>query len=149
MLAVHQSQSPRRRLPTLPQNNRLSRPLPPIPRPLCCKRCQACITSYNAVLPASAIPPDSRRFRGFSLFTETYNVTLLPPKMQLMQTGAHVLAEITCSHCQTSLGYKIVRAADKSESWKDGKFLLEHGELVNPHRPDMLSLDASDSEDSS
>ncbi|KAJ6593927.1 hypothetical protein B0H19DRAFT_920440 [Mycena capillaripes] len=148
--------SPRRRLPTVPHARvrPLSRPLPPIPRPLSCRVCKSCITSYNAILPASAIPPESRSFRGFSgkasLFTETYNTTLLDPKVQLMQTGAHLLAEITCSTCTAYLGYKIVRAFEKSERWKESHFLLELAELENPSRPDQIGLEPdSGSEDSS
>ncbi|KAF8210301.1 hypothetical protein K438DRAFT_1710935 [Mycena galopus ATCC 62051] len=162
-MSAQAAPSVRRSLPTVPQPRArpLSRPLPPmpdtppslsarrlptVPRPLSCKQCSACITSYNAVLPASAIPEDSRSFRGFSgkasLFTETYNVTLLPGKVQLMQTGAHLLAEIQCTACTAYLGYKILRAFEKSESWKEGRFLLELAELVNPYR------DSSDSEDS-
>ncbi|KAF7361869.1 Protein yippee-like [Mycena venus] len=110
MPALEATHSPRRRLPAVPQARArpLSRPLPPIPKPLSCKQCKTTVTSYNATLPASAIPPESRTFRGFSgkasLFTETYNTTLLPAKVQLMQTGAHLLAEITCTTCTAYLG---------------------------------------------
>ncbi|KAF7376168.1 Yippee domain-containing protein [Mycena sanguinolenta] len=129
----------RRRLPTVPSTARVPR--------------RSCVTSFNAALPASAIPPESRSFRGFSgkasLFTETYNVTLLPAKVQLMQTGAHLLAEITCTTCTAYLGYKIVRAMEASEKWKESRFMLELAELENPHRPGANGLDSSDSEDSS
>ncbi|KAJ7188205.1 hypothetical protein C8R46DRAFT_1054036 [Mycena filopes] len=135
-----------RPLPTVPALRRTSRPLPSIPRALSCRTCKSCITSYNALLPLSDIPPESPGFRGFSgkasLFTDTYNVTLSTPKVELMGTGAHLLAEITCSKCTRYLGYKIVRAFERSESWKDSRFLLELAELENP-------WDTSDSEDSS
>ncbi|KAH9485380.1 Protein yippee-like [Psilocybe cubensis] len=102
-----------RRLPATPpesvQAKRISRPLPKIPRAL--------------------IPPDSRTFRGFSgkasLFTETQNVFLAKAGVQLMATGAHTMQEITCANCSFYLGWKIVRAHESSESWKDGHSLLE------------------------
>ncbi|KAJ7497321.1 hypothetical protein FB451DRAFT_226203 [Mycena latifolia] len=138
-----------RRLPSVP-GARLSRPLPPIPRPLSCKTCKTCITSCNAILPPSAIPSESRSFRGFSgkasLFTETYNVNLSRPTVQLMATGAHTMQEITCSNCTAYLGYKIVRAFERSERWKESSYLLELAELDNPY---MRQPDSSDSEDSS
>ncbi|KAJ7783203.1 hypothetical protein B0H16DRAFT_1495921 [Mycena metata] len=88
--------SPRRCLPAVPRTRPTSRPLPSIPRPLSCKACKTCITSCNAELPLSAIPPESPNFRGFSgkasLFTETYNVTLKPPKLELMGSGAYRLS---------------------------------------------------------
>jgi hypothetical protein len=83
-----------------------------------------------------------------------------------MQTGAHLLAvsaflaecalgadfesqEITCTTCTAYLGYKILRAFEKTETWKESRFLLELAELENPYRPDAIGLDSSDSEDSS
>ncbi|KAJ6586950.1 hypothetical protein DFH09DRAFT_1308040 [Mycena vulgaris] len=139
-----------RRLPSVPRPRPTSRPLPAIPRPLSCKTCCNVITSLNASFPPSAIPSDSRSFRGFSgkaaLFTETYNVNLSSPTVQLMATGAHTMQEVTCSSCTAYLGYKIVRAFEKSERWKESSFLLELAELDNPY---MRRLDSSDSEDSS
>ena len=55
-----------------------------------------------------------------------------------MATGAHTMQEITCGICCDYLGWKIVRAHEKSESWKDGNCLLE---LENLHvQPDPLAL---------
>ncbi|KAJ3516839.1 hypothetical protein NLJ89_g873 [Agrocybe chaxingu] len=120
-----------RKLPAPPlaqESKRASRPLPRIPR----------------ALVSSAIPPDSRSFRGFfgkaSLFTETYNVMLAKPGVQLMVTGAHTMQEVTCGICSSYLGWKIVRAHEKTESWKDGHFLMElenlyvQPDLLNPRR---------------
>ncbi|GLB37427.1 putative yippee zinc-binding/DNA-binding /Mis18, centromere assembly [Lyophyllum shimeji] len=105
-----------------------SRPLPLVPRPLACKQCRTCITSSHVLLPPSAYP-DSRLFKGFSgkasLFMETYNVKLSRPAVQLMATGAHTMQEITCLLCSSYLGWKIVRAHESSEKWKEGHCLLE------------------------
>ncbi|KAJ7770218.1 hypothetical protein DFH07DRAFT_269308 [Mycena maculata] len=153
MPAQHEPESPRR-LPSVPRMRHLSRPLPPIPRPLSCRQCHTCITSSNAVFPPSDIPSESRSFRGFSgkasLFTETYNVKLAPATVQLMATGAHSLSEITCSNCTAYLGYKIVRAFEKSERWKESAFLLELAELENPCLTLGMRRESTDSsEDSS
>ncbi|KAG5648463.1 hypothetical protein DXG03_003074 [Asterophora parasitica] len=81
---------------------------------------------------------NSRLFKGFSgkasLFTETYNVKLSHPGVQLMATGAHTMQEITCSSCSSYLGWKILRAHYKSEKWKEGNHLLELENLY--HNPD-------------
>ncbi|KAF9462406.1 hypothetical protein BDZ94DRAFT_1261292 [Collybia nuda] len=129
-----QDSSPRRRLPIPPRPIRPnSRPLPKIPRALACKQCRTCITSSSALLPSSAIPPQSRTFRGYSgkasLFMETYNVRLSHPGVQLMATGAHTMQEITCSTCSQYLGWKILRAHEHSEKWKEGNSLLELAHL--------------------
>lgn len=56
-----------------------------------------------------------------------------------MKTGAHTMQELTCSSCSTYMGWKIVRAHDESESWKDGNFLLELEHLY--FQPDSLDSD--------
>ncbi|KAJ3539202.1 hypothetical protein NMY22_g4838 [Coprinellus aureogranulatus] len=115
--------------PSSTESKRSSRPLPKIPRALTCKQCQAVITSNNVLFPSSKMPPNSRAFRGFagkaSLFTETYNVREAQPGIQLMATGAHTMSEVSCGSCHTYLGWKIVRAHEEPEKWKEGKFLLE------------------------
>ncbi|KAF5322553.1 hypothetical protein D9619_001776 [Psilocybe cf. subviscida] len=119
-----------RRLPAPPnESRRISRPLPKVPRALACKQCGTSITSHSSILPESAIPPDSRSFRGFLgkalLFTDIYNIVLAKPGVQLMVTGAHTMQEITCATCTTYLGWKIVRAHESTETWKEGQSLLE------------------------
>ncbi|RXW24965.1 hypothetical protein EST38_g849 [Candolleomyces aberdarensis] len=54
-----------------------------------------------------------------------YNVKVGKPSVQLMTTGAHTLSEIQCGSCFTYVGWKIVRAHEEPERWKEGKFLLE------------------------
>ena len=66
----------------------------------------------------------------------SYNINSAPPNVQLMKTGAHTMQELTCSSCSTYMGWKIVRAHDTSESWKDGNFLLELEHLC--FQPDSL-----------
>lgn len=72
-----------------------------------------------------------------------------------MTTGAHTMSEISCGSCYTYLGWKIVRAHEEPERWKEGKFLLELENLyaipdpVAPlsfrHSTRPSSLDSSDS----
>lgn len=69
-----------------------------------------------------------------------------------MATGAHTMQEITCLTCSSYLGWKIVRAHEESERWKEGNCLLELENLhvqidtiaplnipSNPCRPDSDS----------
>ncbi|OCH89135.1 hypothetical protein OBBRIDRAFT_694296, partial [Obba rivulosa] len=68
-------------------------------------------------------------FRGYhgkaALFTHIFNVSLDPPCVLLMDTGAHTIQEITCSACSAYLGWKIVRAHEWAEKWKEGGCILE------------------------
>ncbi|KAF9268890.1 hypothetical protein L218DRAFT_970140 [Marasmius fiardii PR-910] len=145
-----------RRLPSLPRERPVSysRPLPPVPRTLSCKKCHSRVTSISFLLPLEAIPQNSRAFRGFSgkasLFTEIHHVRLAAPRVRLMATGAHTMQEITCLHCSSYLGWKINRAHDRSEQWKEGHYLLELenllAEMSSPRiRDDSSSSDSDDS----
>ncbi|KAK7472855.1 hypothetical protein VKT23_000963 [Stygiomarasmius scandens] len=150
-----------RRLPSLPQSGPASRPrprpLPPIPRALACKKCQSLVTSVSLLLPLESIPVHSRAFRGFSnrvsLFTEIQNVRLSPPKVRLMSSGAHTVQELCCVKCSCYLGFKILRAHERSERWKEGHYLLELEKLAarldnyRPRIPYRRHI-SSDSEDS-
>jgi hypothetical protein len=46
------------------------------------------------------------------------------------------MQEIICSSCSTYLGWKIIRAHEQSEKWKEGNCLLELENLY--HNPDTL-----------
>ncbi|KAK4164334.1 yippee-like protein [Cladorrhinum sp. PSN259] len=48
-------------------------------------------------------------------------------------TGAHVVADLFCSICQTQLGWKYVNASDHSQKYKIGKFILETARVVIEH----------------
>lgn len=81
-----------------------------------------------------------------------YNVHLAKSNVQLMTTGAHTMQEMSCAGCQSYIGWKIVRAHEKSESWKDGQFLLElemlhlESETTNPSNTSPWPSSGSDSE---
>ncbi|KXN90581.1 hypothetical protein AN958_03820 [Leucoagaricus sp. SymC.cos] len=156
--SVSPNHSPAKALNAL---KRVSRPLPPVPSPcgtpnptlsrptnnaaaqlIVCRSCMNCVTTSETLLPASAVPAGSRAFRGFSgkasLFTECYNVTSLPPRVQLMTTGAHTMQETFCANCSTCLGWKIVKAHERTEKWKEGNWLLELESLWLARSSDVL-----------
>ncbi|RDW61010.1 hypothetical protein BP6252_12393 [Coleophoma cylindrospora] len=45
-------------------------------------------------------------------------------------TGAHVVADVTCSICHTVLGWKYVDAKETAQKYKIGKFILETKRVV-------------------
>lgn len=81
-----------------------------------------------------------------------FNVKIGKPSVQLMTTGAHTLSEVCCGSCGAYVGWKIVRAHEESERWKEGKFLLELEHLdaqPDPVAPLNLRLQKRSSTDSS
>ncbi|KAI0703285.1 hypothetical protein C8Q76DRAFT_632331 [Earliella scabrosa] len=88
----------------------------------------------------------AQAFRGHAgkaaLFTETRNVSLDPPSILLMDSGAYTIAEFICASCEAYLGWKFVRAHDGPERWKEGHFILELDLVVEEDDPgaDTLAL---------
>ncbi|KIP01764.1 hypothetical protein PHLGIDRAFT_49013, partial [Phlebiopsis gigantea 11061_1 CR5-6] len=68
-------------------------------------------------------------FRGdtgrAALFTEAENISLAKMSVMLMHTGAYRVQNTLCAACGESLGWKFVRASEKTEKWKEGYFILE------------------------
>ena len=68
-------------------------------------------------------------FRGYrgkaALFASTLNTALAAPSVLLMDTGAHTVQECACARCGAYLGWRVARAHESSEKWKEGRFLLE------------------------
>ncbi|CAA6655142.1 unnamed protein product [Spirodela intermedia] len=44
---------------------------------------------------------------------------------RLMTTGMHTVADIFCIGCGSLLGWKYVAAHEKSQKYKEGRFILE------------------------
>ncbi|KAI0076745.1 hypothetical protein K474DRAFT_1698203, partial [Panus rudis PR-1116 ss-1] len=90
---------------------------------LACQTCKARIASRKAILSWS--------FRGWhgraALFRSAFDSVLVenPPTLQLMDTGAHTIQEVSCRICDTKLGWKIIRAHEWPEKWKEGNIVLE------------------------
>ncbi|KZT07860.1 yippee-domain-containing protein [Laetiporus sulphureus 93-53] len=98
---------------------------------LTCRTCRAVVASERHLL--------CKGFRGYSgkaaLFTDATNITLSKPSLLLMDTGAHTVQEFKCTACASYLGWKIVRAHERTETWKEGKFLLELALLEEASEP--------------
>lgn len=48
-----------------------------------------------------------------------------------MTTGKHVVRDITCRQCKTTVGWKYDKAYEASEKYKEGMFILEAELLCN------------------
>jgi hypothetical protein len=52
------------------------------------------------------------------------------PVARQLVTGAHTVSDISCRHCGSVLGWKYVEAAEDSQRYKVGKFILETKRVV-------------------
>jgi hypothetical protein len=52
------------------------------------------------------------------------------PQPRQLVTGAHTVSDISCRGCGSVLGWKYVDAAEESQKYKVGKFILETRRIV-------------------
>ncbi|PVI01762.1 yippee-domain-containing protein [Periconia macrospinosa] len=58
------------------------------------------------------------------------NTKIHKPQPRQLVTGAHTVSDISCTGCGQVLGWKYVDAAEESQKYKVGKFILETKRVV-------------------
>ncbi|XP_022151597.1 protein yippee-like [Momordica charantia] len=66
------------------------------------------------------------------LFDNVVNVTIGEQEERMMITGLHTVVDIFCVGCGSILGWKYDFAYDKSQKYKEGKFILEMFKVLSP-----------------
>ena len=63
-----------------------------------------------------------------------------------MTTGLHTVADIYCNRCSQVVGWKYEQAYEKSQKYKEGKFILERAKVTDEGRLQggLLDLHGSD-----
>ncbi|KAL5151537.1 Protein yippee-like [Glycine soja] len=59
------------------------------------------------------------------------NFTIGTPEERMMLSGLHTVADIFCCCCGQIIGWKYESAHEKSQKYKEGKFVLERGRIVD------------------
>ncbi|KAL9236434.1 hypothetical protein vseg_011107 [Gypsophila vaccaria] len=89
-----------------------------------------------------------RRGKAY-LFNNAINIILGTMEERQMLSGTHTVADIFCCCCGQIVGWKYEAAQDKSQKYKEGKFVLERGRIIDGLDTEFY-IDArpmSDSED--
>uniref|UniRef100_A0ACD6A6L5 Uncharacterized protein n=1 Tax=Avena sativa TaxID=4498 RepID=A0ACD6A6L5_AVESA len=66
------------------------------------------------------------------LFNRVVNVTSGVKEDRLMMTGMHTVSDIFCVGCGSIVGWKYESAHEKSQRYKEGKFILERFKVSGP-----------------
>ncbi|KAJ2837395.1 hypothetical protein J3B01_002160, partial [Coemansia erecta] len=90
-----------------------------------CVECRAHIARRDSII--------SRTFQGRhgrAYLTEAVvNERLGKDEDRLLMTGLHTVCDLYCRCCDTVLGWKYVRAYDKSQRYKEGRYVLEQSQI--------------------
>ncbi|KAF7141760.1 hypothetical protein RHSIM_Rhsim06G0202500 [Rhododendron simsii] len=71
-----------------------------------------------------------RRGKAY-LFNNAVNLTYGPHEERVMLSGMHTVVDIFCCCCGQIVGWKYESAQEKSQKYKEGKFVLERGRILD------------------
>ncbi|CAA0381786.1 unnamed protein product [Arabidopsis thaliana] len=94
-----------------------------------CKYCQTHFAVTNDIISKSFHCKHGRAY----LFDNVVNVTVGEKEHRVMITGWHTVADIFCVSCGFLVGWKYEIAYDKSQKYKEGKFILERFKVLGPY----------------
>ncbi|CAN6309729.1 unnamed protein product [Urochloa humidicola] len=100
-------------------------------RPLDLYRCKGCRT--HLARADDIISKDFRCQYGRAyLFDKVVNVTVGEKEGRVMTTGMHSVSDLFCIGCGVIVGWKYEAAHERSQKYKEGKFILERYQLLGP-----------------
>ncbi|KAM7498679.1 hypothetical protein LguiA_023093 [Lonicera macranthoides] len=92
-----------------------------------CKFCKAHLTLAQDLVSRAF---HCRRGKAY-LFNNAVNVTVGTHEERMMLSGMHTIADIFCCCCGQIVGWKFEAAHEKSQKYKEGKFVLERGRIFD------------------
>ncbi|KAJ1783122.1 hypothetical protein LPJ59_006659, partial [Coemansia sp. RSA 2399] len=98
-----------------------------------CVVCKAHIARRDDVI--------SRTFQGRlgrAYLTESVvNEKLGNPEDRLLMTGMHTVCNLQCCRCDALIGWKYIHAHDRSQQYKEGRYVLEQARIFSVDDEDL------------
>ncbi|GMI71414.1 hypothetical protein like AT2G40110 [Hibiscus trionum] len=66
------------------------------------------------------------------LFDKVVNISVGEKEDRMMMTGMHTVVDIFCVGCGSIVGWKYESAHEKTQKYKEGKFILERFKVLGP-----------------
>ncbi|KAF2760100.1 yippee-domain-containing protein [Pseudovirgaria hyperparasitica] len=92
-----------------------------------CSRCLSDLVQTSAIISKGF---NGRHGRAYLVTSGLPNTHTHKPVPRNLVTGHHMVADISCAICGQVLGWKYVEAADESQRYKIGKYILETKRIV-------------------
>ncbi|WVZ91521.1 hypothetical protein U9M48_037680 [Paspalum notatum var. saurae] len=99
-----------------------------------CKHCDTHLAYEKDIISESFRCKHGKAY----LVEKIVNVNVGEKDERMMTTGVHTVCDIFCVACGSILGWKYLAAADKTQRYKEGKFILDKCKLLGP--PDIAPL---------
>ncbi|XP_047142270.1 protein yippee-like 1 [Hydra vulgaris] len=91
-----------------------------------CVHCRAHLANHDDLI--------SKCFQGSRgrayLFNSVLNIVCGPAEQRILLTGLHAVADIYCENCKTALGWKYEHAFERSQKYKEGKYIIEMAHML-------------------
>ncbi|CAI0468754.1 unnamed protein product [Linum tenue] len=94
-----------------------------------CYRCRFCDTPLALADDVISRTFNCRQGRAY-LFSNVVNVTVGMKEERVMLSGTHTVEDVFCCRCGQILGWTYVASHDKSQKYKEGKFVLERWRIA-------------------
>ncbi|KAF8583855.1 yippee-domain-containing protein [Ramaria rubella] len=95
-----------------------------------CSKCYAVIALQDELISKSFSGREGRAF----LVHSAVNVKLGRKEDRSLLTGVHTVQDAFCMGCNDRMGWFYHKAADTSQKYKEGKYLLEREKLVKENK---------------
>lgn len=112
-------------------------------------KCKFCKTALALADELVSTAFRCRRGKAY-LFNKAANITVGTLEERSMLSGMHTVADIFCCCCGQTVGWKYEAAREESQKYKEGKFVLERGRIVDGFESEFYidtHPNMSDSED--
>lgn len=67
------------------------------------------------------------------LFNHAMNIVLGSNEEKQLMTGKFSIADVYCSNCKETLGWKYIKAYEQKQMYKEGKFILEKMKILKEY----------------
>lgn len=96
-----------------------------------CKSCKKHLAKLDDVMSKQFYSKSGKAY----LFKSAVNVICGPLEEREMRTGLHAVCDVYCCSCLHLLGWKYVMAHDRTQKYKEGKYVLERNKISDLQRP--------------
>ncbi|XP_031498650.1 protein yippee-like At5g53940 [Nymphaea colorata] len=112
-------------------------------------RCKFCLTHLALLDDLVSKAFHCRRGKAY-LFNNAVNIIVGDQEERLMISGMHTVADIFCCCCGQIVGWKYEAAHEQTQKYKEGKYILERGRIIDGIDPELYldtQMGGSDAED--
>ncbi|XP_010675478.2 protein yippee-like At5g53940 [Beta vulgaris subsp. vulgaris] len=93
-------------------------------------KCKFCKTHLALVDDLVSRAFQCRKGKAY-LFKHMVNMILGASEERFMLSGMHTVADVYCCSCGQIVGWKYEAAQEKSQKYKEGKFVLERNRIID------------------